>query len=504
MATETELKLSLSPALVPALLGHPLVRNAEPLGDEQRLDNTYFDTPDLDLQRERVAVRLRAGGGPRLQTVKCAGEAVGGLSHRPEWEQPAPAAGGFDFSAIDLAPLRQRLEALQRNGALVPVFETHFTRRTWRCPVDGDGAILIMLDRGSIRAGDREEPICELELELERGRVADLFGLAQALALAVALRPESASKAERGYRLYLGEAPRPVRAQHPQLTAGLSHWQAFARVAAGCIEHLQANQQGAIADDDPEYIHQMRVALRRLRSALRLFRPALPPDQAVTLGPPPRQLARALAPAREWDVVMDEILAPIQADFPEDEALAQVMAAAAVERAVARGQARSALQAAQYGQLMLALGATLHHPAPPTPGQKGLRGFAARRVEKLRQRVLGKIKAAHTLDLPGLHGLRIALKRLRYTLEFFSSLGEQPPRTRKELLRLSRYQGELGRICDLFAAQRLLGGLLLADPRLTGPVIDLLTRHASRLKPDLYALPRRLDRLSRRLRRAAE
>lgn len=504
MATETELKLTLPPTLVPALLAHPVLCNAAALGEEQHLDNVYFDTPELDLRRERIAVRLRASDGHRVQTVKCAGEVVGGLASRPEWEQAARPDGGFDFSAIDQPPLRERLETIQRQGRLAPVFETAFTRRTWRCPVEGDGAVLIMLDRGSVRAGEREEPICEIELELESGQAADLFGLAKALALAVPLRPESVSKAERGYRLYLGEALRPVRAQRPQLSPGLSPWQAFARVATGGIEHLQANQQGAIAGDDPEYIHQVRVALRRLRSALRLFRPALPQDLAAALAPPLKELAQALAPAREWDVVMDEILAPIQADNPGDDALAQVMAAAAVERAQARARARSALQAAQYGELMLALGAALHHPSPPTVGRKGLQGFAARRVDKLRQGVLEQIDAARTLDLPGLHGLRMALKRLRYALEFFSSLGERPQRTRRELTRLSRYQDELGRICDLFAAQRLLGGLLLADPRLTAAVFDLLARHASRLEPDLHRLPRRLDRLRRRLRRAAE
>ncbi|WP_052063745.1 CYTH domain-containing protein [Nitrincola sp. A-D6] len=88
MGKETELKLSLPVQYVPALRAHPLLRIAEPVGPVKTLDNTYFDTSDLQLHQQRVALRTRQQGDIWLQTVKCASVSVGGLSQRPEWEKP--------------------------------------------------------------------------------------------------------------------------------------------------------------------------------------------------------------------------------------------------------------------------------------------------------------------------------------------------------------------------------------------------------------------------------
>src|SRR5690606_38551466 len=97
MSKEIELKLSLPAKALPALRRHPLVAAAAKRGATVTLDNTYYDTPDLTLKTRKVAVRTRRQGRRWLQTVKCAAPSTGGLSARPEWEQPY--AGCFDFSA---------------------------------------------------------------------------------------------------------------------------------------------------------------------------------------------------------------------------------------------------------------------------------------------------------------------------------------------------------------------------------------------------------------------
>ena len=110
MSTETELKLALAPDAIRALRRHPLVTGAEKLGNAQTLINTYFDTPELALNKARIAVRTRKQGNTWLQTIKCAANSAGGLTSRPEWEHPF--AGEFDFSHVDAPAVRKRLDAL--------------------------------------------------------------------------------------------------------------------------------------------------------------------------------------------------------------------------------------------------------------------------------------------------------------------------------------------------------------------------------------------------------
>ncbi|MBV1733608.1 MAG: CYTH domain-containing protein, partial [Hydrogenophaga sp.] len=97
MAQETELKLALFARDLPRLLAHPLLAAQEP--QRQRLLNTYFDTPDLVLMRQRIAVRERRVGRHTLLTVKTAGASAGGLSRRGEWEGPTQT-GELDFPSL--------------------------------------------------------------------------------------------------------------------------------------------------------------------------------------------------------------------------------------------------------------------------------------------------------------------------------------------------------------------------------------------------------------------
>lgn len=210
MTTETELKLSIAPEAVEALLQHPLLAAAP---RRQHLHNTYFDTEDLALTRQKVAVRERRVGDTTqdeqtLLTVKTAGESQQGLSRRREWEAPTQP-GRFDFAAlVDDAALAATLTALLA-AQLVPVFTTDFERLSWRLVVaDGvaNADIEVALDRGAILVNRHgrtaRTPICELELELKSGDAAALITLAEQLQAATPLTPTDESKAARGYALF--------------------------------------------------------------------------------------------------------------------------------------------------------------------------------------------------------------------------------------------------------------------------------------------------------------
>jgi triphosphatase len=203
---ETELKLTLRQHDVPALLAQPLL--AEP-AKVQRLLNTYFDTPALDLNQRRMAVRERLAGEQWLLTVKTASKSENGLSRRQEWEAPT-TPGALDFAAlVDDAELAASLMALRTE--LKPLFRTDFERHSWVLTHNGAN-IEVALDQGYITmpGTDLNETILELELELLCGPEAALHALADALrqtpSAAIALTPSDASKAQRGLALFAQSA----------------------------------------------------------------------------------------------------------------------------------------------------------------------------------------------------------------------------------------------------------------------------------------------------------
>lgn len=204
MVTETELKLGIAPDAVDDLMRHPLLSaNAR----SRHLANTYFDTEDLALTQQKVAVRERRVADQTLLTVKTAGRSISGLSQRQEWEAPTQP-GAFDFMGLVTdTPLAERLTQLA--AQLVPVFTTDFERLSWCIPVNdsrGESLVEVALDRGTIKVKrhgrQTSSPICELELELKQGQPDALFTLAEQFKANVPLQPIDESKAARGYALF--------------------------------------------------------------------------------------------------------------------------------------------------------------------------------------------------------------------------------------------------------------------------------------------------------------
>lgn len=205
MPLEIELKLSFPAEALPTIMRHPLIASALPEGAPGVLDNTYFDTPAFALLAHKIALRLRKQGVETLQTVKRAAASSGGLTRRPEWEQPW--RGQFDFSAIDDPEAAALLTRVR--DELVPVFTTRFHRDTRRLQPPVGSLVFVMIDTGLIEVegeggvdGDgRRAAIHELELELIEGSEDALLRLADELKKDLPLTPEDASKAQRGYML---------------------------------------------------------------------------------------------------------------------------------------------------------------------------------------------------------------------------------------------------------------------------------------------------------------
>lgn len=201
MPHEVELKLLIAPADVPRLQRHPLLQtHTQRRLPTQRLLSIYYDTPELTLQKSRIAVRLRKIGRRWVQTVKTEGRVTAGLHERPEWECETKEHT-LDFEPLTDPTLQEFFADTAVRRALRPVFVTEFSRAHRLLSWPNGDVVEFALDRGEIRTDDRRQPICEIELELKAGATERLFACAAELQATIPLQPSNISKAERGYRL---------------------------------------------------------------------------------------------------------------------------------------------------------------------------------------------------------------------------------------------------------------------------------------------------------------
>jgi triphosphatase len=204
MNKETEIKLRVSRETLAALRDHPLLKKRNKSGWEQRpLFNQYFDTPERDLAQAKVALRLRRDGDQVIQTLKSRGQSVAGLSERNEWDWFLSKAK-LDLKKLDDSCWPAALAELDKKQ-LMAIFTTDFVREKAEIAWGRGKAKVVIeaaLDLGKVIAGEGEEELCELELELRQGEPDALLELAAELAADLALMPCDISKAERGYRLF--------------------------------------------------------------------------------------------------------------------------------------------------------------------------------------------------------------------------------------------------------------------------------------------------------------
>ncbi|WP_447594878.1 CYTH domain-containing protein [Aquipseudomonas campi] len=204
MNKETEIKLRASRETLAALRDHPLLKKRNKSGwSQHELFNQYFDTDDRQLSAARVALRLRRDGEQVIQTLKSRGQSVAGLSERNEWDWYLPKAK-LDLKKLTNDCWPASLAELDKKQ-LKPIFTTDFVRQKAEIAWGRGKAKVVIeaaLDLGKVIAGEGEEEICELELELREGDPAALLELATELAADLPLMPCDISKAERGYRLF--------------------------------------------------------------------------------------------------------------------------------------------------------------------------------------------------------------------------------------------------------------------------------------------------------------
>ncbi|HTN49812.1 MAG TPA: CHAD domain-containing protein [Burkholderiaceae bacterium] len=463
MAEETELKLHLPDDALAQLERRPLLRNVH--AQVQRLEAIYYDTPERHLQRNGLALRLRRSGRRWVQTLKAADVAQSGLSTRREWEGPARVQRGKP--RIDLARLRDTpLPALLAEAGhpqLREVFRVK-VRRSLRVIEFRRSRIEVAIDVGRIearRAGRRGDPVAEVELELKAGDVGDLIAAALALVgrgrSALGLVPLLAGKAERGYRLAAG-APAPLaKASAPgfieHLQSDMSAGAALRAIVGHGLQVLLVNTEAMRSVREIEQVHQARVAIRRMRSAIRLLDhhgDDLPQGPVREL----RWIGRLLGQTRDWDVLVAETLPALTAAAPRavHRDLGRLLARATERRDASRAGTAAALASGRFARLALRL---QRWSLSPAPARRPLGKCAAKALDQAHRRLFGAAQFFAALAPERRHRARILAKRLRYALDVFSV--DLPERATDEYVRaLAELQDVLGVLNDLTVARGAL------------------------------------------------
>ncbi len=354
-------------------------------------------------------------------------------------------------------------------AGLVPVAAFRGTSRAWSLP---DGAPVVTLIDGVLRAVDDERPACRLSIE---GEAAAVAGLARLIAARVRLEPPAATLAAEALRLGRAagdDRPRPPALPRVPADAGIEHaLRLLLRHLGGAVRHWLARVAPPGAEGfSPEPVHQARVACRRLRSALSLFRRAADAPELRALSASLRDLAALLGAARDWDVFLDGPLAALRQAMPQEPRIARLHDAAQRQRTLAYRAVAAELAAGPAGARWRGLGlelALLPELCPwraaasqerPAVLDAPVRPYVSRRLDHALSAMLHA--GRHVLDLSGeqRHDLRKAGKRLRYAAEFFAPAFPAGG-SRRYLRRLAALQEALGLLTDGAAASALLDRL---------------------------------------------
>lgn len=453
LGKETELKLLIDPVSLSKLTRHPLIETLKD-GPErsEMLVSTYFDTPDGHLMNNHAALRVRRIGGRFVQTIKTA-PAPDDSWTRGEWEAEVKDETP-DLSLIDDVSL-SALFAPGIAERLTPLFCTKIERTSFLLKTP-DAEIELALDQGTIRAETGETNIAEIELELKSGAPLTLFRMARELGADTPLRLSLKSKAERGYQLALGLPSEPVKAKDVDLDPALSTRDAFQRIARSCLEQIIGNLDCLDSAPSSEAIHQLRVGVRRLRTVLSIFKPEQPDAEGKAIRAELGWLQGALTEARESAVFIHDFLDPILPMMGEDPGFSGLYADFDAKKQKSGDEARGILDLARLSLLLLRSASWIESGAwfananettsadfPATVGR-----FAESVIKKRIRQVQKALPGLAKQSVEARHESRIAVKKLRYALEFFASIRPRNKQTKKARM-LTRLQDQLGLLNDI-------------------------------------------------------
>ncbi len=457
---EIEVKLRADPAKIAKFRRSQWWRELERL-HRQSLHSIYYDTSDHRLRDCQISLRTRTDGRSFVQTLKMPSGGASDSLVRSEWETVIPDPIPDPSLVIDPS-LPDDFRELT-SADLQPVFDVEVKRETRRLASNG-ARIDISLDQGAVVLGEDSEPVQEIELELVSGELPALFAEAQRIADLVEGRLHTRTKADIGYALGDPERRHWSRAAKLSLTPEMTAGDSLSLIVLNSFAHLTANDDCARLNLHIEGVHQCRIALRRLRSAFKIYRPLLRRKRIAPIDEEVRWLGRILGAARDLDVLQTELLEPAIAALGEKKQLAPLMITLAARKAEAYRGVTEALESARYRHLLIELCTLGHADDLSKSGERAgldrpLPELASAALTRAHERLLKRGRGFEQLSKPERHEVRIALKRLRYALDFFSDVFESEQK-KKFVKKLTRLQDDLGRMNDVAVAETMLARLV--------------------------------------------
>jgi inorganic triphosphatase YgiF len=510
---ETELKLALDAEGMARLRRHPaLARMRLAPRRRERLVSIYYDTPSNALADAGVSLRLRRIGRDWVQTVKRKGDAaaVAGLFAQRETEFSAPG-GRLRLDGPDPDGALAAVVEAAGDAPLSPVFETRVDRVTERLRAADGGEVELALDQGEIRAGTHRSPILEAELELKAGEIGSVYKVARELIGAGPVRFAASNKSDRGYRLAAtgSDAPGPrVRNAGTVPIAGDTTLEMAARdILRDCLAQVADNVAVVLAGDAMEGPHQLRVGLRRLRTALKIFGPALGSPAVRPLSQAARDLGRLVGSLRDADVLADEVVGAALARGADQPAATALTAALAAKRKRIREKVRAGLGKPAVTGFLFDLATFIEARGWLVPADFGQTARLATPIAELAPEMLRKRAAKvrkrgrkiRSHDHEALHALRKELKKLRYAVDMLGPIYKEA-RVEGYLRQLKDLQDTFGSLNDAaMAAEELLGPGAPAkdDPDVQRGIGWVLGTLAARVEQDRPKLFERWERLEK-------
>lgn len=429
----------------------------------RRLSSIYYDTPDLEFAKAGLSLRVRKIGRHYVQTVK--DESSGALaSERSEYECKIESAKP-DLEVVPDSETRNQLQTIANGSSIEPVVETEIRRTSRALKTHAGEHVELALDSGEIRTfanGRAVLPVSEVELELKQGTPLALYEVARRLCQAAPLTISTESKMARGLRALEGKDVSAHKAGRVDLAPDCVVEDAFRATLVHCLRHIARNT-GAIGEArDPEGVHQVRVGLRRLRAALSAFGDAFRAPALSELRQRAKTLADVFGETRDLDVFALELLAPIEhsSDKP---GLPQLRLALDEIRRECWDRAAELVRSEEFTGFLIDLAVAIEGRAwrDGATSEKiaeflrPARALAAESLEKCLKKAVKRAKRLSQLDTEQRHRLRIEVKRLRYTAEFFAPLFPAKGVT-PFLARLSKLQDMFGTLNDAATAAHIL------------------------------------------------
>ncbi|KAF2992312.1 CYTH and CHAD domain-containing protein [Methylocystis sp. MJC1] len=468
---ESELKFLFSPEALPAVRT-ALRRDAKGSVERKRLVSHYFDTADDYLWRRAITLRIRNDGDESTQTIKR--EKPSALE-RDEFETETKS-NAPDLAAIQDAPLSRLFKKSKVRNGLRCNLNVEVERETSTVMLDRS-EIETALDIGEIESNGHALHFSELELELKRGSRDALFELASALCAGAPITLSLVSKAERGHLLAAGAWGRAFKGHLPQLKKRMNCAEAFELVCHACLHDFLLNLQALRGADRVEAVHQGRVALRRLRAALQLFKPIVEDPDYERLDDELKWIAHVFGEARDLDVFQESAFEPAARGgaCPGARQLADLTEA---RRNEAHDAANAAVDSARLRLIVVDLAAWIENGSWRQPERIDWRQpigrFASDALRKRLRKFVESARNLPDLDPAQQHKVRIKSKKLRYMAGFFKNaprlVSERKP-LRRLLQRLEQMQNCLGLLHDEQAKVEFLTQEIGRLPPGTDPMV---------------------------------